>query len=287
MDMEGASTSPEISHHDPFQLNVGVLSEEQIAGLRRRRKGTVVAEYQKKQNNLVQYVLKPMEEHTEESKAGEEAARLPIKIAIWASLVGNFALCIIQLWAAITSLSLSLLATGIDSLFDLGSNLLLFWLHRKAQKLDINKWPVGGARLETIGNIVYGFLMGSVNLVVIVESVKALATKHDDHSQSFHLPSIIAVAVALGVKVMLFLYSFSLRRKSSQVQVLWEDHRNDLWINGFGLLMSALGSKINWRLDPVGAIIVRIVRPCQHFKLNIFGLVDWVWGDYSMGPDHI
>lgn len=34
--------------------------------------------------------------------------------------------------------------------------MLLFWLHRKAQKLDINKWPVGGARLETIGNIVYG-----------------------------------------------------------------------------------------------------------------------------------
>jgi len=24
--------------------------------------------------------------------------------------------------------------------------------------MDINKWPVGGARLETIGNIVYGLL---------------------------------------------------------------------------------------------------------------------------------
>ena len=60
------------------------------------------------------------------------------------------------MWAAITGSSLSLLATGIDSVFDLGSNILLFWLHRKAQKLDMNKWPVGGARLETIGNIVYG-----------------------------------------------------------------------------------------------------------------------------------
>ena len=62
-------------------------------------------------------------------------------------------------YAAISSLSLSLLATGIDSIFDIGSNVLLFWLHKKASRMDVNKWPVGGARLETIGNIVYGLLL--------------------------------------------------------------------------------------------------------------------------------
>jgi divalent metal cation (Fe/Co/Zn/Cd) transporter len=59
-------------------------------------------------------------------------------------------------YAAISSGSLSILATGIDSLFDFGSNVLLFYLHKKAAKLDLNKWPLGGSRLETIGNIVYG-----------------------------------------------------------------------------------------------------------------------------------
>lgn len=61
-------------------------------------------------------------------------------------------------YAAVSSLSLSLLATGIDSIFDIGSNVLLFWLHKKATRMDANKWPVGGARLETIGNVVYGEL---------------------------------------------------------------------------------------------------------------------------------
>lgn len=61
-----------------------------------------------------------------------------------------------SVYAAVSSLSLSLLATGIDSVFDIGSNVLLLWLHKKANKLDSNKWPVGGTRLETIGNIVYG-----------------------------------------------------------------------------------------------------------------------------------
>ncbi|KAG6889343.1 hypothetical protein C0995_001751 [Termitomyces sp. Mi166 len=197
-----------------------------------------------------------MEDHTAEARAEEDLARLPVKIAIYASLFGNFGLCVLQLYAAISADSLSLLATGIDSVFDIGSNVLLFWLHKKAEKLDANRWPVGGARLETIGNIVYGFLMDSVNLVVVVESVRSIVTKED--VKKFHLPSIIAVAVALGVKFLLFLYCFSLRSKSSQVRVLWEDHRNDLWINGFGLLMSAGGSKWVWYLDPMGAIIIAL-----------------------------
>ena len=92
--------------------------------------------------------------------------------------------------------------------------------------------------------------MGSVNLVVIVESVRDLV-KHGDKTLTLHIPSIVAVASALGrlvylptlsalinplkgVKFLLFLYCHSLRSKSSQVEVLWEDHRNDLFINSFG-----------------------------------------------------
>lgn len=62
----------------------------------------------------------------------------------------------LEVYAAVSAGSLSLLATGIDSVFDVGSNVLLFWIHRKAAKLNVTKWPVGGARLETIGNITYG-----------------------------------------------------------------------------------------------------------------------------------
>lgn len=114
------------------------------------------------------------------------------------------------------------------------------------------------------------YRMAAVNLVVIVESLRDIITHKGDDVKTFFLPSVIAVAVALGnnpfylqvlllwltpppprppckgVKLSLFLYCFSIRKHSSQVQVLWEDHRNDLFINGFGLLMSAGGSKWAW-----------------------------------------
>ena len=75
----------------------------------------------------------------------------------------------------------------------------------------------------------------------------------------------MADARVSGVKILLFLYCFGYRKASSQVRMLWEDHRNDLFINGFGecgvwttrtghsrvwgrtgLLMSAGGSKLRW-----------------------------------------
>ncbi|KZT71030.1 hypothetical protein DAEQUDRAFT_724785 [Daedalea quercina L-15889] len=256
-DEEHLGASANGSRPDPFMLLAAYKSEEELATLRQKKAGNRLVKYHRKQNDLINSFLKSMDEHTEEAKAEEETVRLPITIAIWTSLIGNFVLCVLQLYAAITSASLSLIATSVDAVFDFGSNVVLFWLHRKALSMDTNKWPVGGARLETIGNIVYGAMMSSVNLVVLIESVQEFI-KHSDTEDKFHIPSLIAVGAALGAKILLFLYCSSYRRQSSQVQVLWEDHRNDIFINGFGLVMSAGGSKWIWWLDPLGGMILAV-----------------------------
>ncbi|OBZ78820.1 Metal tolerance protein 7 [Grifola frondosa] len=244
--------------HDPFSIRNGFKNDDELAALR-RRSGHHVERFYRRQNKLIVSLLKPMDEHIEDARIEEGVFHAAIRIAIWASLLANLCLCFLQMYAAITSASLSLLSTGIDAVFDVSSNVMLFWLHKKALELDVSKWPVGGARLETIGNIVYGFLMGAVNLIVVVESARVLITREGDgDTNALHLASLIEVAVAWGVKFVLFVYCFSLRKKSSQVEVLWQDHRNDLWINGLGILMSAGGSKIRWYLDPLGAIIARI-----------------------------
>ncbi|EPT03404.1 hypothetical protein FOMPIDRAFT_1046948 [Fomitopsis schrenkii] len=258
---------------DPYMLRAAWKSEEELDGLRRRKAGKRLVKYHVKQNALISSLLKSIEEHTEEAKAEEAESRLPIQIAIYTSLIGNFLLCVLQIYAAVTSASLSLLATSVDATFDFGSNVVLYWLHRKALSLDTGEWPVGGARLETIGNIVYGTSsrmkgrslmslslgrMSSVNLVVLVESVQELAMHLKKDDEGFHIPSLIAVGVALGAKILLFLYCSSFRAQSSQVRVLWEDHRNDIFINAFGLVMSAGGSKWVWWLDPLGGIILAV-----------------------------
>lgn len=143
-----------------------------------------------------------MDEHTNEAKHLEEASRLsvrflasPVRICLTLlpksrskslsgqvlsqiSVFASFSVRIPSMrylsdaldhhrlvYAAISSISLSLIATGIDACFDFGSNLFLYLIHRQAEKMDVNKWPVGGARLETIGNIIYGEILTALFLV--------------------------------------------------------------------------------------------------------------------------
>lgn len=254
-DVEGAIPSG-IHEADPYSFRHGIKTDQELVVLRQRKKGKPLESYHRKQNELIGNLLKPMAVHTQEARDSADSARLQVKIAVYASLLANLTLSVIQIYAAVSSLSLSFFATAVDSVFDPMGNVLLWWLHRVSKKLDTNKWPVGGARLETIGNICYGFVMFSVNLVVIVESIHSVATHKADDTDHFFVPAVASVASALAVKFLLFLYCSAVRKSSSQVQVLWEDHRNDLFINGFGLLTSAGGSKWVWYLDPMGAIII-------------------------------
>lgn len=58
------------------------------------------------------------------------------------------------------------------------------------------------------------------------------------------------------VKFFLFLYCYAIRKASSQVEVLYQDHRNDLFTNGFSILTNAGGAKLVWWIDPAGAIVL-------------------------------
>ncbi|KDE07238.1 hypothetical protein, variant [Microbotryum lychnidis-dioicae p1A1 Lamole] len=180
-----------------------------------------------------------------------------IKIAIYGSFICNCVLAILQVYAAISSLSLSFFATMIDSVFDPMANLVLLYCHRAAAKVDLVKYPSGGSKFETIGDITYSAVMGAVSVVLVAFSVQDLAKGESD--KSIHVPAIIAVGIAFVTKLALFLYCYSLQSKNSQVRVLWEDHRNDLFINGFGLFTNAAGAKIAWWIDPSGALVISFV----------------------------
>jgi len=242
---------------DPYMLGLAIKATNELQELKKKGKnGKRLKQYYEKQNTLINDLLKPMEKHTEDAKVAEEATRLPVKIAVYASLFVNISLCVLQIYAAVTASSIALLASAIESIFDVTSNVVLYYTHKKATRLNVDKWPVGGSRLLTIGNIAFGTLLGSANVVVVVEALRNIVSHNGDETNSFHLPSILSVAAALAGKLCLLVYCFPLRKSSSQVRILWEDHRNDACISGFALLMSSGGSKLRWWLDPTGGLII-------------------------------
>lgn len=210
------------------------------------------------QNETIERLLKSVDEHRAEARQEQGDDHLKFKIAVWGSLVANVILTALQLYAAISSGSLSLFTTMADAIFDPLSNVTLILTNRAVSHVDPRRFPSGKARLETVGNIVFCFLMTAVSLIIIAFAARELA-EHDGDLKLFHLPSIISVCVAFGTKLSLFLYTWSIKDKYSQVRILWQDHRNDLLVNGFGILTSVGGAKLVWWIDPAGAIFLSVV----------------------------
>ncbi|KAI8932871.1 hypothetical protein NX059_010352 [Plenodomus lindquistii] len=272
-DVERQSLPAYTPDNDPYRLSAALKDEHELAAIRantsRKRDGCgpitlntkarsakKIEQFYETQNENIERLLKPVDDHRRDAKDEDTANHLKYKIAVVGSFVANIILAILQLYAAITSRSLSLFTTMADSLFDPLSNLTLIMCNRAVARVDGRKFPSGKARIETAGNLSFCALMITVSVVIIVESIRTVAEHNGPETNDFFLPSVIAVSIAFATKFSLFLYCWALRNKYSQVRILWEDHRNDLFINGFGVLTSVGGSKLKWWLDPMGAMIL-------------------------------
>lgn len=240
---------------DPFLLTDKLVSEDRLSLLSKRGKETKVKEFYVNQNENIENLLKTVDQHSSDAADFLSLNALKYRIAIHGSLAANIILAILQIYGATSSGSLSLFATMVDSIFDPCSNIMMLLCHRAAKRSNETKWPSGKSRLETVGNTVFCFIMMAASLILIIESIQALASHTGPVTEPMHIPSIIAVSIAFCTKLVLFLYCWPLKA-NGQISILWEDHRNDLLINGIGIITSVLGNKIVWWIDPAGAILV-------------------------------
>ncbi|KAF2009014.1 hypothetical protein BU24DRAFT_497581 [Aaosphaeria arxii CBS 175.79] len=277
-DVERQTPPQYTADNDPYQLASRLKPQNELAQIRantsrkrdgfgpialneKARKARNLEEFYETQNENIERLLKPVDDHRRDAKEEEGANHLKYRIAVIGSFAANVILAVLQLYAAISSKSLSLFTTMADSLFDPLSNLTLILCARAVKRVDSRKFPSGKARIETAGNIFFCFLMITVSVVIIVESIREFAEHRatDPDTNAFFLPSVIAVCIAFATKFALFLYCWAIRNKYSQVRILWEDHRNDLFINGFGILTSVGGAKIKWFIDPIGAVLLSVL----------------------------
>jgi cation diffusion facilitator family transporter len=265
--------SPTYTHeNDPFRLSSRIKTQSEInlitANTGRKRdifnpliltgqqSPSKLQGFYEAQNDKIERLLKPVDEHVRQAKELNTANHLRYQIAVYGSFAANVVLAILQVYGAVSSGSLSLFTTMADAIFDPASNLTLLLCNKAISKVDPRRFPAGKARIETAGNIVFCFLMTAVSFILIAFSMRELVGGSTSATNSFHLPSVIAVSIAFVTKLCLFLYCWALRNQYSQIRILWEDHRNDLMINGFGILTSVGGSKLRWWIDPMGAIIL-------------------------------
>ncbi|KAI9706294.1 MAG: hypothetical protein M1820_004869 [Bogoriella megaspora] len=245
---------------DPFSLSArrreNVSRRSIAADHPSARSKSQLKKYYTAQNELIDAFLNSADE--ERLAALDSVKNGPkVKFAINASFGVNFCLFCLQLYAAISTGSLSLFATAADAFMDLVSSFVMWITSRTAKRESIYKYPVGRTRLETVGIIMFCSLMTTVAVELIIESGRSLGegAKVDEPLQ---IVPLTLVGVAIFSKLVLFIYCFSLRRYPA-ARIFSIDHRNDLAVNIFGLVMSIVGDRFVWWLDPFGSICIALL----------------------------
>ena len=223
-----------------------------------------VAGYYRKQNELVsqfqeleQFLERTSGKSDEESRGKtveEETEDARAQLALRISFYCNIVLLAVKLFAAVSSGSLSIITSALDSFLDLVSGLILFMTDKSIRNSNKYLYPIGKSRMQPLGIIVFSCIMGTLGFQVLIEGIRQLiGDAHTHHLE--HL--VMTIGIMIGVIVLkFFLFLFCRNSKSSSVQAYAQDHRNDVVTNSIGLTAALIGDRMYFWVDPLGAILL-------------------------------
>ena len=197
---------------------------------------------------------------------------------------------------------------------DLLSGGILFLTALLAQKPNPMQYPLGKAKMEPLGIVVFSALMGMSALMVAVESIKALASSQcEDEAEDSAvaaspdaslsnavedrcLPESYTIDIALTtafilvgvvlVKTVLLYYCRGVQkmRGSASVQAYADDHFNDALSNGVSVAVFCLAQFYcpDGRLDMLDgssvcpAVVLWWLDPLAALLLSLMIFVNWV-----------
>jgi len=194
------------------------------------------------------------------------------KIAIYLSFIVNVILFIIKIYAAATSVSITVIASALDSFLDLMSGSIMFltnWVINS--KNNPYKFPVGKARLEPIGIIVFAACMFTATMQVVIEAIQVLASGNNDKFE-MEYSTIGIICFVVVSKFSLYIFCRTIKGSAS-VEALAADHRNDVLTNTFGTVLAIAAKYWLWWLDPVGGILLSAYIMLNWFRQGMLHVV--------------
>ncbi|PWN25879.1 hypothetical protein BDZ90DRAFT_281267 [Jaminaea rosea] len=203
----------------------------------------------------------------EEREEGEERS---VQFAINLNLLINILLLLGKAVAVLSSSSVSLLASLVDSALDLLSTIIIFAASKFVafkSTASYFKYPRGKKNFEPLGVVIFSVLMIASFCQVLVESCGRFWTVvqtgrdpeagKDGQPASLPLLGVGFMLATIGIKtVMWLLYRHS---HSSGVRAVAQDSQNDVVFNIFSLTFPFLGSWLKMpALDPIGGIVLSL-----------------------------
>lgn len=180
-----------------------------------------------------------------------------VQLYINVNLLVNFLLVFGKVFAVLSSNSVSLMASLVDSALDLLCTVVIFMTSKATAYRSWHtfyKYPVGKRRLEPLGVLIFSVLMVISFLQVLLESVNRLwMVFHNRFSPDVGLPMIGIVFMLLTIVIKLCMWLWCRSSKNSSVRAIAQDSENDVMFNIVSLIFPTLDRYFGWHiLDPIG-----------------------------------
>eukprot|EP01111_Echinosteliopsis_oligospora_P014292 TRINITY_DN5355_c0_g1_i1.p1 TRINITY_DN5355_c0_g1~~TRINITY_DN5355_c0_g1_i1.p1 ORF type:complete len:533 (+),score=121.26 TRINITY_DN5355_c0_g1_i1:213-1601(+) len=230
-------------------------------------------DYYRSQTNLL---TSPFDGVSSAQNADEEKR---VKIAVYGSVAVNVLLCGAKLYAAITSNSLAIVASTLDSFLELLSALILFittWLMKRANRSTYRKYhqnTAGKTRLAPLGVIIFAACIFTAAIQLLVSGVSTLLEGHS--SVNLTISSIVIIGLSVGLNIILFIYC-KLQKSAPTVQAIAKDHINDAITNTIGLICVLIAynqPNMQWWIDAIAGML-----------MGIYIMFTWFTNGYDQVP---
>lgn len=228
----------------------------------RRRRLRGLRKFYENQDNLIsQYkddekILLDNDEDFEAARKGEsdESARKLNWDGYLATIILIMNLLILggNLAASILSGSYSVISVFVDALADTICSIIVQVTVFAIKNTNAYKYPRGRQRLELIAVLTSSLLMGVANIMMVLQSIEAIALKNVDPDAN--IPTLAILGASITVKIIVMIVCIKQNTTNSKVLAL--DQRNDIITSVVALICVYIGDHY-WKFaDPIGAICV-------------------------------
>ncbi|KAG2440331.1 hypothetical protein HXX76_004436 [Chlamydomonas incerta] len=199
-------------------------------------------------------------EEPSSSRAADPFAR-KVRIGINASWVVNILLLIAKTAVFVLSGSYAVLASAVDSLVDLLSQVVLAVAEYQAATYD-QRFPIGRTRMAELSVLACAAIMFVSTSLVIREAADGLWDGFHGAKPPLDADAVLFAVLggATACKLGLYVYCVALRKNPIMV-ALSQDHLNDVQSNLAAIVGAALAAHVPrfWYVDPIVAIVFSVL----------------------------
>ncbi len=169
-----------------------------------------------------------------------------------------FSLAVIKLFIGFVSGSLAVLASGVDSFFDMIVSIVNYFTIKAAAHPPDQEHPYGHGKFEAFAEFFQSLLIGGSGIFLIIKSIKRIINP-ENFSQEIFVFGVMIVSFLVTFFLVLFLKKSAQKTGSIVLKADMEHYKVDLLSNGAiigGLILSYL---FDWYfMDGVLSLIVSV-----------------------------